>query len=159
MTTRTFKQMGQAYGSTPCAITATINGVIVFSGEIPTLDIPFPILPNTAISTVDLFTWNNTVDFSGTQSFSISVANAPLLLTNTQADCVLANNTTAFSSFYSYDNNGVTVVDPFTNVAIDGVVMQKSPDYSTMTGQWYWSIPAGSTFSATLNVSAGVEPT
>lgn len=158
MTTRTFKQFGQAYGSTPATITATINGTVVFSGEIPTIDSPLPGLPDLSITGTELFTWTNTVDFSGTQSFSISVANSPLLLTYTSADYCSANNVSQFQSFYSYIQDGINISDPFSNTAIDGVAVQRGPDSTDLSGQWYWIIPAGSTFTATLNVNAGVEP-
>ena len=158
MTTRTFKQFGQAYGATPAVITATIGGTVVFSGEVATVDAPWPSLPNVEITGTELYTWTNTVEFAGTQSFSLSVANSPLLLADTLADYI-ANNSAQFGSFYSYQDSGTTISDPFSNVAIDGVIMQKSPEYSELLGQWYWQIPAGSTFTATLNISAGNVPT
>lgn len=158
MTTRTFKQLGQSYGSTPAIITATINGTVVFSGEITSIDIPLPILPDLSVIGTELFTWTNTVDFSGTQPFSISVANSPLLLTDTRADYCVANNVSQFQSFYSYIQDGINISDPFSNTAIDGVAVQRGPDSTNLLGQWYWIIPAGSTFTATLNVNAGVEP-
>ena len=159
MTTRTFKQLGQSYGSTPAIITATINGTVVFSGEITTIDTPLPILPNLSVTGTELFTWTNTVDFSGTQSFSISVDNSPLLLTDTSADYCVANNVSQFQSFYSYTQGDTYIYDPFSNTAIDGVAVQRNTSIPELTGQWYWLVPAGSTFTATLNVNAGVEPT
>lgn len=159
MTTRTFKQLGQAYGSTPATITATVNSTVVFSGQIPTIDAPLPILPDLSFTGTELFTWTNTVDFAGTQSFSISVANSPLLLTNTSADYCSANNSSEFQSFYSYIQDSINISDPFSNTAIDGVAVQRGPDSTDLLGQWYWIIPVGSTFTATLNVNAGVEPT
>lgn len=160
MTTRTFQQFGQAYGSTPATITATINGTVIYSGEIPTLDTPLPPFPSfPSFTGVNIFTWTNTVDFSGAQSFSISVENSQLLLGKTLADHVIANNLAQFSGrFYSYDIDGVTVRDPFTNVTIGGVAQQRGPDNSELPGQWQWLIPAGTTFTATLNVNAGIEP-
>ena len=160
MTIRTFQQFGQAFGSTPATITASINGTVVFSGEIPTLDTPLPPFPSfPSFTGVNIFTWTNTVDFSGAQSFSISVENSQLLLGKTLADHVIANNLAQFSGrFYSYDIDGVLVRDPFTNVTIDGVAQQRGPDNSELSGQWQWLIPAGTTFTATFNVNAGIEP-
>lgn len=160
MTTRNFKQCGWAYGSIPASITATIDGTMVFSGPVSTLDQPLPILPDSLanVSPPTLFTWTNTVAFAGTQSFSIAVTGSPLLLAFTAADHCINNNVALFSSCYSYDDGGVTVVDPLTNVAIDGVAQQRGPDNSQLSGQWQWLIPPGSTFTATLNVLAGVEP-
>jgi hypothetical protein len=159
MTTRNFKQCGQAYGSTPASITATIDGTVVFSGPVSTLDQPLPILPEPSanITSPTLFTWTNTVDFAGTQSYSIAVTGSPLLLAFTGADHC-GNDVAQFSSTYAYEIGGITVADPLTNVAIDGVVQQRGPDNSILQGQWQWLIPAGSTFTATLNVDAGTSP-
>ena len=159
MTTRNFKQRGQAYGSTPASITATIDGTVVYSGPISTLDTPLPIRPGVAnVSIPTIFTWTNNVDFAGTQSYSIAVTGSPLLLAFTGADHCVANNVAQFGTIYTYDNDGVTVADPLTNVAIDGQAIQRGPDNSTLSGQWQWLIPAGSTLTATLNIKAGVEP-
>lgn len=160
MTTRNFKQCGQAYGSTPASITATIGGTVVFSGEISTLDQPLPIFPEPApnVAPPTLFTWINTVDFSGTQSYSIAVTGSPLLLGSIAVDHVIANNAAEFGLVYTYDDDGVMISDPLTNVAIDNVAQQRGPNNSEFPGQWHWLIPAGSTLTATLNVTAGVEP-
>jgi hypothetical protein len=157
MTTRNFKQTGQAYGATPASITATIDGTVVYTGPVPTVDTPLPSLPANVV-TPEIFTWTNTVAFAGTQSYSIAVIGSPLLLDFTGADHCIANNVAEFGSFYTYEIGGVTIVDPFTNVAIDGVAMQRGPDNSKLSGQWVWLIPAGSTLTATLNVNAGVPP-
>ena len=157
MTTRIFKQTGQAYGSTPASITATIDGTVVYTGSVPTLDTPVPSLPTTML-TPEIFTWTNTVAFAGTQSYSIAVTGSPLLLDFTGADHCIANNVSEFYNFYTYEISGVTVADPFTDVTINGVAMQRGPDNSTLPGQWQWLIPAGSTLTATLNVNAGIEP-
>jgi hypothetical protein len=160
MTTRNFIQCGQAYGSTPASITATIDGTVVFSGPISTLDTPVPIRPDPSVDVLPtIFTWTNTVAFSGTQSYSITVSGSPLLLSFTGADHCIPNNVADFGVVYVYDDNGVMVADPFTDVAIDGVAMQRGPDNAELSGQWQWLIPAGYTFTATLNVNAGVEPT
>jgi hypothetical protein len=45
MTTRNFIQYGQAFGAATASITATIDGTVVFSGPVSTLDTPFPSLP------------------------------------------------------------------------------------------------------------------
>jgi hypothetical protein len=155
MTTRTFKQYGQAYGSVPASITATIDGTVVFSGPISTLDTPFPSLPGNII-TPEIFTWTNSLDFTGTQSFSIAVTGSPLLLSGTLADHCIANNATEFGVVFSFDDDGVMVADPFTNVAIDGVAKQRGPDNTAFPGQWQWLIPAGSTLTAVLNINPPV---
>jgi len=160
MTTRNFIQCGQAYGSVPASITATIDGTVVFSGPISTLDTPVPIQPDPSVDVLPtIFTWTNTVAFSGTQSYSITVSGSPLLLSFTGADHCVSNNVAEFGTIYVYDADGVTVADPLANVAIDDVAQTRGPDNTELSGQWQWLIPAGSTLTATLNVNAGVEPT
>ena len=158
MTTRTFKQFGQGYGATPAVVTTSIGGTVVFSGNVPTVDSPMPSFPNLEVTGTELYTWTNTVDFAGTQSFSMTVQNSTVLLTESFANYCNANDSAQFGLFYTYEVGNTLVADPFTDVAIDGISLQKSMDYSEYNGQWYWTIPAGSTFTATLNVSAGVEP-
>jgi hypothetical protein len=159
MTTRNFEQRGQAYGATPASITATIDGTVVYTGSVSTLNQTIPIGPGSSDNVFPtLFTWTNTVDFVGTQSYSITVTGSPLLLDYTSADYCSSNNVARFSSFYFQTIDGITVADPFTNVTIDGVAMQRGPDNSTLSGQWQWLIPVGSTFTATLNVDVGYEP-
>jgi hypothetical protein len=153
MTIRNFKQYGQAYGSTPASVTATVNGTVVFSGSVSTLDIPVPSLPaNVAVS--EIFTWTNPLDFTGTQSFSVAVAGSPLLLDFTTADHCAANNAAEFGMIYHNEIGGVSVPDPFTDVTINGVAMQRGPDNSTLSGQWQWLIPAGSTFTAVMHINS-----
>jgi hypothetical protein len=155
MTTRNFKQCGQAYGATPASITATIDGTVVYTGSVPTIDQPVPVRPDPAanIATPEIFTWTNTVDFRGSQSYSIAVTGSPLLLGDTSADHC-ANDVAQFNSFNNYLIDGVLISDPFTNVAIDGVAMQRGPDNTTFSGQWQWLIPAGSTFTAVMNINS-----
>ena len=158
MTTRNFKQLGQAYGSTPASITATIDGTVVYSGTIPTFDTPIPSRPDVSTDSVTtLFTWTNTVEFAGTQSYSIAVTGSPLLLCFIEADYCIPNAIANFNIPYTYDYNGVTIADPLTNVAIDGVPQTRGPD-NTLVGPWHWLIPAGSILTATLNVNAGCVP-
>ena len=155
MTTRNFKQCGQAYGSTPASITATIDGVVVFSGPISTLDQPLPVLPEPAanVALPTLFTWTNTLYFSGTQSYSIAVTGSPLLLGSTLADHFIANDVSQFGIFYSYDDDGALVGDPLANVVIDGVALTRGPDNAALPGQWQWLVPAGSTLTAVMNIN------
>jgi len=155
MKTRIFKQLGQAYGIIPAVITATIDNEVIFSGEVTTIDLPLPMLPDPAVTGIELFTWTNTVCFSGTQSYSISVTGSPLLLTLSIADNVMANDTAAFGRFYFSKNNGVIIEDPLTDVQIDGISMHVGHERHGLNGQLYWIIPARSTFTATLNVHAG----
>jgi len=156
MTTRNFKQCGRAYGLMPASITAIVDGTMVYSGPIATLDAPIPSRPEGNVSVPVIFTWTGSVAFAGTQSYSIAVTGSPLLLGFTGADHVAGNNVSEFGVINIYELGGVEIADPLTNVAIDGVEQTRD---NTLSGQWEWLIPAGSTFTATLNINAGVEPT
>jgi hypothetical protein len=168
MTTRTLKQQGQGYGNQPVTVIAKINGAVVYSGEIPTVDQPVPAFPNQeVIIDQDLFTWESTVDFSGTQNLEITVTSGTVILTDTLANYVFTPNpnlppdsipggASVFDVFYSIENDGVVISDPFTNVVIDSVAQSPIRD-SGLNGQWYWKIGSGSVFSTTVNIDAGFE--
>lgn len=168
MTIRTFKQKGQAYGSSTASIVATVDGVVVYSGTVNTLDQSMPSFPDLENSYgVDLFTWQEDVTFSGTQTLSISVTGSDLLLTDSVANYItiedpanpgnyISGGADLYGQFFNETVDGVVYSDPFTNEEIDGVAQSGPPDAS-LPGQWYWKIPAGSTFTATINVQAGLE--
>lgn len=155
MTDRTFQQRAQAYGSSPCQVVCQIDGNTVFSGSVTTLDQPFPSLPDPDFTTVPAWSWQDSPDFTGTRQFTVSVTGSTLLLAQTFANDPYGNvaNLDQFGSFYSKEVDGVVYNDPFTNETIDGV-LQSGPYVPDKTGQWWWQIPAGSTFAATLNIKA-----
>jgi hypothetical protein len=160
MTTRTFRQLGQGYGSTTCQISATVGGVVVHTGAVTTVDQPLPALPDTSLVINNiLYTFTRDAHFAGTIPMSITVSGSPLLLAQTQANFFLpvANQSDVWSSPHVVDlgENEVNS-DPLTDVTIDGVVQphQFEVDYK---GQWVWIIPAGSTFSATINVRSSYD--
>jgi hypothetical protein len=117
------------------------------------MDEPFPTLPNTEF-VIDntAWSWTNAAEFTGTQEITISVSGSDLLLANTLANNP-AGNLEIFGAFYTTEVEGIVSTDPFTNEAIDGVP-QSGPYDATIPGQWWWTIPAGSTFTATMHVNA-----
>lgn len=154
MTDRTFRQHATAFGATPTQVVCQISGNTVYSGSVTTLDEPLPSLPNFACSIDTVaWSWQANAEFSGSQEISITVTGSPLLLADT-----LANNpfgdAANFIPFYSTEQSGT---DPLTNQAIDGVALT-GPNDPSLPGQWWWVIPAGSTFTATMHVD-GVSPT
>ena len=155
MTNRTFQQYAMGYGSQPAQVTCEINGNVVYSGAVTTFDRPFPTLPDPDFFTTVGWTWQNAADFEGTQNFIVSVTGADLLLAQTLANNPLAYPTDLFSSFYQQQIDGVSYEDPFTAESIDGVA-QSGPFQPSEPGQWWWRIPAGSTFSANLHIIACV---
>lgn len=156
MKTRTFKQQGQGYGSAPAYVTATIDGSEVFAGTVSTVNQPVPVVFNpTETYGVDLFSWTHSnVYYSGSQSVTITVQNAPLLLTDTLAD-YCGNISSDFGCPYNFALGSNFISDPLSNVKINGSSYTRQP---TPTGQWYWTIPAGGTLTATLNIQSGTVP-
>ena len=160
MSTRTFKQLGQGYGSLPTTLVAKIDGVEVFSGEVTTINQPFPTIPDLSLKIDNsLFSWTKTTDFLGTLTMEISVQGSPLLLTNTVADYFVdtPDNQGVFTSFYSVEKDGTTYYDPFDHETMDGVSVSRIDD-PALSGQWWWGIMPGSTFTATVNVEASQTP-
>jgi len=161
MTDRTFQQYAQAYGSGECQVACQIDGNTVFSGAVTTLDQPWPSLPDPDFKEPALgWTWQDSVDFTGTREITISVTGADLLLAQTFANDPYANvgpgnvPGSIYGPFYSKEIANVAYYDPFTNEAIDDVP-QSGPYQEATPGQWWWKIPAGSTFSATMHIIAG----
>jgi hypothetical protein len=155
---RTFTQKGQAYGNVACKITAKIDGAVVFSGEIPTANTPIPLLPDSTIDLgVDLFSWSEPVDFSGSRELEITVDDALLMITDTNADYVDPKDSSKTGVFYHVDVDETIYGDPFTDVKINGVA-QVGPYDPNMPGQWYWRVDPESVFTAVVNILPGVVP-
>jgi hypothetical protein len=166
MTVRTFKQYGQGFGTDPVSIIAKINDVIVFEGDIPTVDESLPPQPdlNDSFENV-LFSWENTVDFAGIANVEITVGGTgTLILTDTVANYITGNietSTDVYGSFYSYNDDEVVISDPFTNPEINGVDVVRVRDWVPtvpLSGQWWYTVGGESTFTGTLNIDAGILP-
>jgi hypothetical protein len=170
MTTRTFKQRGRAYGPAPVNVVTKINGVDVFNGAISALNIPPTsiIFPDDFSTVKDLFTWTADVDFDGTVEMEVSVTDGELLLTETVANYAtiiddanpppgISSGADGFGKFYfPADGDESKIADPMSNVMIDGV-SQSVVRKEGQTGQCYWLIPAGVTFTCTLTIKSGFE--
>lgn len=161
MTDRSFQQFAQGYGSEPAQITFQIDGNTVFSGSITTFNQPWPTLPDPDFTEPALgWTWQDSANVSGTKQISIAVSGSPVLLAQTLANNPFGNaaNLDQFSSFYSQEIDGITYDDPFSDEAIDGVELS-GPFQTNLAGQWWWQIPPGSTFTATMHINAAQAPT
>lgn len=151
MTTRTFKQYGLAYGIGSVTVVATIDGIEVFNGVVPsvnsliptTLDEIQPLVPEV------LFSWTEDVAFEGTRSMTITVNGGNLLLKNTHANYGVAfdgipivrypgltGGPELFTPFYAHaidappdpccqdtecENRPTLIHDPLSDVTINGV--------------------------------------
>ena len=76
-TNRTLQFYGYAYGNVPVQLNAHINGELVFSGAVDTIDEPYNYLPDMTTAPV-LFTVENSslfpIEFSGSYPMTVSVA-------------------------------------------------------------------------------------
>lgn len=157
MILRTFRQYAIGYGATPAQVVCQLAGNTVYSGEVLTLNQPVPSLPNLEYQIDNIaWSWQDDVEFAGTKDLIITVSNSLLLLGLTLANNPAANVET-WGAFYSVEVDGIYYADPFTNEAINGVA-QGGPYNPDFTGQWWWRIPAGSTFTATMHVQEPPEP-
>ena len=163
MTIRTFKQRGQAHGSSPVTIAAKINGVEVFNGVVPTLNTAYQLTgfdqEVDCLSLGDeLFSWTDDTTFSGTKTLEISVSNGYLVLMNTTANYPtlgVENAETQWSfAHYSIVDN-VLYTNPWSNMTIGG--QAQNPNLE-ITGQTYWLIPPGSVMTCTANITASAIP-
>lgn len=167
---RYFKQMGEAYGTQPVHIIATINGEEVCRRSVNPVAENLPVFPDHQIHGIDLFGWTDPKEWAGTKTMTISVAGGLYLLTDTLATYGLYRDLTSptypppllpggpdkFCMPYTTVIDGVTYKDPLTDVVINGVEQVRERSYNT-TGQWYWVIPDGGTFSCTIHVQPGVD--
>jgi hypothetical protein len=165
MTTRTFKQLGQAYGTNPVTVVAKINGVEVFNGTISAVDSqPVFTYPS---EVQDLFSWTSDVDFSGNVEMEVSASGGKLLLTETVANYIkiidaenpppgVTSGAGVFGIFYFQDVDGTTLSDPRTNIVIGGE--SQIPSRNTgLLGQYYWLIPSETTCTSTITIQPGYE--
>jgi hypothetical protein len=169
MTIRTFKQLGQGYGTSPLIVTASINNAVVYQGEIPTVDQPVPSWDSPGNEGEQLFSWELDTEFAGTVEMSFSVTgDGVLALSDTLANYVgipnpdpdlvtkkplnINGGPDVFGSFYQVTMPEYVLGDPFTNVKINDVIQEIQR--GTLYGQWMWTLTAPATFSCTVNIQA-----
>ena len=145
-----FKQHALAFGDTNATVTVTLDGAVIYQGEVNTLNTPAPSLPNLDY-TIDnnAWTWTLADPPHGTRSYQIAVAGATLIL----ADTLIQDTNGDWSSPYA-GPAGNTLTDPLFDATIDGVAVSAG-ERAQLSGQWWWKIPAGSTFAANLRVGLG----
>jgi hypothetical protein len=157
MTLRTFRQYALGFGSNTAQVVCQIDGNTIFSGPVTTLYQPRPSLPDPGQAIDNIaWSWQGDADFTGSQNMSLTVTGSELVLGTTSANNPYAD-AAVFDWVFQKEVDGTFYYEPFSNVSIDGVPVSK-PNQADLTGQWWWAIPAGSTFSATLNIMAAVVP-
>jgi hypothetical protein len=181
MTIRTFKQFGQAYGSSPVQIIAKIDGTEVFNGTVTALDQPVPIMPlETTIESQVLFTWTADLAFEGTKAVEITAIGGTIILTEASVNygtagmeqkpdlayqTPISTGPDVFQQLiYSeilVDKTGARprtgIVNPnyLYDVAINGIPLIQDTS-SGLAGQWTWVIYNGKVLTGSINVIEGV---
>ena len=141
---RTFQFYGVAYGNSPVTITASINSTQIFSGTVPTVDLPFP--PNeppAANAQGVLFTIDNSAalntDFAGSLPMTLNITGGNgIVVQNINCDYYQGNTTTDPSagtvgnfgaSYFGNPTNSENSKDSRSSVVINGVA-QPAPSRS-----------------------------
>ena len=171
MTTRTFKQQGLAYGSSPVTLVAKVDGVEVFNGTVATLNEPIPITPVDGLvystEPSDLFTFTDDADFAGTKTLEIAVSGGTLVVAGLLADYSFYTKQSSpvdpskypgagkFGSAFINNVDSIVYTNAITNVTIDDVAQSAGEE---VTGTRYYDVEPGSVFKATLQISKGIDP-
>jgi hypothetical protein len=156
MTTRTVKIFGQGFGSTPAEISVTLNGNVIYTGAVSTLDQPVYALPNLDLTSVvpELCDFEIGMDTNGTVPMTCTVLNGTVIFAQILANyCVIANTDPVVGTgpdvFGSTDGLG----DARSNVAIDGVA--QTINHEELAGTWWFTVPNGSVLTYDLDIGAG----
>jgi hypothetical protein len=171
MTNRTVQIWGQGYSVppaeglslTPCTIAATLNGVEVFSGAIPTVE-SSDVLRLPTDQQV-LFTFEIPMTMSGPQAMVFQVTGADVYLEQTLVNYCAINNWSTPTSSGPDGYFSPIQGDCRSNVVCTGATYVSSapPDLrpAGTSGDWGWEIEvadgATATFSYTFTIDAGVE--
>lgn len=165
---RTFQFYGQGYGSTPVSITARINNTLVFSGEIPTVDLPVnpqpapPLSEQPVIVTIPDSAALNT-DFAGSLPMTITVAGGTGVIFgeifanyyqgNLQTDPNAGISTGFAQCYIGNPVNSEGTPDTRSSVQINGVT--QVPPLDKSVGCWNWFLQPGDTMTYNWNISIG----
>lgn len=169
MTNRTLQFMGIAYGNVPVQLNAHINGELIFSGAVETVDTPLPDTAPDMSGEVPLFTLVDSslfpVEFSGSYPMTISVATGDGIYIehvhcnymwgrDPVGNVVTPGNATTFVQCYNgTPTNSDGTHDSRSSVTIDGV--PQNPNRTGLPGQWTWEIIQGSTIACNFNIAVG----
>ena len=162
MFNRTIRVHGQGFGETPASITATYNGNVVFSGQIPTvnqpIDDPIPDVPvlfsfEVPLQTKGEFPQTVTVD-AGIVAFGPISANYNVGANGEPP----GPNVYSSVNSYAWTADPEYAIDPRANPTIDGVAVE-DPGSGPGAGSTAWyNIYQGSTLAYDLVIVPGYTP-
>ena len=171
---RTIQFFGYAYGNAPVQLNAHINGELVFSGAVDTINEPLPAPPNDLTNAPVLFSVVDSplfpTDFEGSYPMTVSVATGyGILLGNTYCNYMGSSSDPSGGTFTPGSEdvfldcyggqpegglpNSEGTEDSRSSVTLDDVV--QVPPLPKSSGQWTWLVPQGSTLGCNFNISAG----
>jgi hypothetical protein len=163
MFNRTVRVYGQGYGETPASITATLNGVVVFDGEIPTTNQP---ITDLIVDPAILFTFEVPLPTDGTIPQTITVNTGTVIFAGISANynqlpTILPGPDVyaaiSWRANYTAEPRTILGVDPRSNPTIDGIPQTSPVDTEEGSTVW-WTIPQDSVFEYDLVVAPGYAP-
>ena len=165
MANRTLQFYGYAYGDVPVQLNAHINGQLVFSGSVATLN---EVMPDPSVdmnSAPVLFSVTESAlyptSYSGSYPMTISVATGyGIAVRETSCNYMFSSQGAGTADVFVPCFNGIPAnsegtPDSRSNVQLNGV--QQVPPAQPSAGQWTWLVDTGSTLECNFNVSEGSE--
>jgi len=163
---RTFQFYGIGCGNTTVTITARVNSTQIFSGTVPTQEIPLignqPIVYESILFTVADSALLNT-DFSGSLPMTVEVSGGdgvllgPVFSNYYEGNVTFDPNAGTVDHFnYCYFGeppNSEATGDTRSSVKINNV--QQVPPLEPSAGTWIWAVSSGDTISYNWNIARG----
>jgi hypothetical protein len=132
----------------PVLVTVTIDGNQVFSGAVPTLDMPGPV-PDPSQGQ-DAWSWGVPGQYWGTQTMVVTVHNGLMLLGYTFMN-LSAQDPSRKKLRPRTQGDGFDYYDPFSNITINGIA-QNPARSAQLNGQWTWALSESDVFSCAINI-------
>ena len=157
MANRTIKLYGKVYGNSPSIMTVNWGGQEVFSGSVPTNDLPLD--PRVSWLDLDqLATWIIDTSESGSTRLAITITNNPMVFhvlhANYFGDVTSGNVITKSSVDNWNDITGSSTEEStgYNNVTVDGIPITHAPTF----GKNNWVMNANSTLLCDINVQPSI---
>jgi hypothetical protein len=164
---RTYKFYGVGCGTTPVSVTATIGGTQVFSGTVPTQDIPINSTPPASEIKTVLFELSDSqtygTQFQGSVPVTLEVTGGDGIVLGyiksnwysgkRKTDTMAGHEDNFNLCYYGTPTNSEGTTDPRSSVVINGAT--QVPPMVPSTGCWKWIIPTPCTITHDWNIGIG----
>lgn len=155
---RTIQIWAQGFGTTPASIEASVNGSVVFSGPVPTIDEPMQDQGGSQFKGTGqlVFSFDIPFDFVGQVPVSISVTDNNVIVTNSFYNYVIKSIKDGKKEYGGPDffvpiSTG-SVSDPKTFPKINNI-LQIPNRADPYLGEWYWPLATGDVLTFDLEIS------